>query len=254
MCPCSLWNSLAQPQAAETRGSGGGSGVPKAAAEAARADAEAGVPRRWPWARLLQRVFGFEVLVCDRCGGRRRILGAVTEPHAVRGSSRRWGWRPSRRRGGPPPPPDPRSVAPPRGAAVPVCSPARGVPGLMSPTSLRLAGPLRRALHSALRNDATPRRDDATLGGHQAVWRGQERAFSLPTFSPRRDGAGSRGLRWPGMACVLGVSLPNADGGADWPTGASTRPATDGLRAGGQVKNSVLAVQAKTTNTPATDP
>jgi hypothetical protein len=24
------------------------------------------------------------VLVCDRCGGRRRILGAVTEPHAVR--------------------------------------------------------------------------------------------------------------------------------------------------------------------------
>jgi Putative transposase len=58
--------------------------VPKAAAEAARADAEAGVPRRWPWARLLQRVFGVEVLVCDRCGGRRRILGAVTEPHAVR--------------------------------------------------------------------------------------------------------------------------------------------------------------------------
>jgi hypothetical protein len=57
--------------------------VPKAAAEAARADA-AGVPRRWPWAQLLQRVFGFEVLVCDRCGGRRRILGAVTEPHAVR--------------------------------------------------------------------------------------------------------------------------------------------------------------------------
>jgi SnoaL-like polyketide cyclase len=41
-------------------------------------------PRRWPWARLLQRVFGFDVLVCDRCGGRRRILGAVTEPHAVR--------------------------------------------------------------------------------------------------------------------------------------------------------------------------
>jgi len=33
---------------------------------------------------LLQRVFGFEVLVCDRCGGPRRILGAVTEPHAVR--------------------------------------------------------------------------------------------------------------------------------------------------------------------------
>jgi hypothetical protein len=29
-------------------------------------------------------VFGFDVLVCDRCGGRRRLLGAVTESHAVR--------------------------------------------------------------------------------------------------------------------------------------------------------------------------
>jgi hypothetical protein len=33
---------------------------------------------------LLQRVFGFAVLVCDRCGGPRRILGAVMEPAAVR--------------------------------------------------------------------------------------------------------------------------------------------------------------------------
>ena len=29
-------------------------------------------------------LFGFDVLVCDRCAGPRRILGAVTEPHAVR--------------------------------------------------------------------------------------------------------------------------------------------------------------------------
>ena len=48
-----------------------------------RVDVDPRAPRRWPWARLLQRVFGFEVLVCDRCGGRRRVLGAVTEPHAV---------------------------------------------------------------------------------------------------------------------------------------------------------------------------
>jgi hypothetical protein len=32
----------------------------------------------------LRRVFAFEVLVCPRCGGPRRILGAVTEPHDVR--------------------------------------------------------------------------------------------------------------------------------------------------------------------------
>jgi hypothetical protein len=50
------------------------------------ADAQAAAPfsRRWPWARLLRRVFAIEVLVCERCGGPRRILGAVTEPHAVR--------------------------------------------------------------------------------------------------------------------------------------------------------------------------
>jgi hypothetical protein len=49
-----------------------------------RADLAPRAPRRRPWARLLPRVFGFDVLVCDRCGGPRRILGAVTEPHAVR--------------------------------------------------------------------------------------------------------------------------------------------------------------------------
>jgi hypothetical protein len=30
------------------------------------------------------KLLDFQVLVCDRCGGPRRILGAVTEPHAVR--------------------------------------------------------------------------------------------------------------------------------------------------------------------------
>jgi hypothetical protein len=29
-------------------------------------------------------VFAIEVLVCERCGGARRILGAVTDPPAVR--------------------------------------------------------------------------------------------------------------------------------------------------------------------------
>jgi hypothetical protein len=29
-------------------------------------------------------VFALEVLVCPRCGGPRRMLGAVTEPYAVR--------------------------------------------------------------------------------------------------------------------------------------------------------------------------
>ena len=58
--------------------------VPPPAPDDARADAGARAPRRWPWAQLLHRVFAIEILVCDRCGGPRRILGAVTEPHAVR--------------------------------------------------------------------------------------------------------------------------------------------------------------------------
>jgi len=48
------------------------------------ADAGARSPGRWTWARLLRRVFAIQVLVCERCGGPRRILGAVTKPHAVR--------------------------------------------------------------------------------------------------------------------------------------------------------------------------
>lgn len=31
--------------------------------------------------RLLHRVFALEVLVCPRCAGPRRIVGAATEPH-----------------------------------------------------------------------------------------------------------------------------------------------------------------------------
>jgi hypothetical protein len=50
----------------------------------ARAAAGARSASRWTWARLLRRVFAIEVLVCARCGGPRRILGAVTEPPAVR--------------------------------------------------------------------------------------------------------------------------------------------------------------------------
>jgi hypothetical protein len=58
--------------------------VPPPAADGARADVGGRAPRRWTWARLLRRVFAIEILVCERCGGPRRILGAVTEPHAVR--------------------------------------------------------------------------------------------------------------------------------------------------------------------------
>ena len=41
------------------------------------------VPARLPWADLLRRVFLVDILCCTRCGGRRRILEAVTEPAAA---------------------------------------------------------------------------------------------------------------------------------------------------------------------------
>lgn len=58
--------------------------VPPPSPPDSRRDVDTRASRRWPWARLLRRVFGFAVLGCDRGGGRRRILGAVTESHAVR--------------------------------------------------------------------------------------------------------------------------------------------------------------------------
>ena len=41
-------------------------------------------PGRLTWPTRLRRVCAFAGLVCPRGGGPRRILGAVTEPHAVR--------------------------------------------------------------------------------------------------------------------------------------------------------------------------
>jgi hypothetical protein len=46
------------------------------------------VPRRSPyrpWAELLRRTFGFDVLACPRCDGRMRLLAMVTEPKSVAG-------------------------------------------------------------------------------------------------------------------------------------------------------------------------
>ncbi len=40
--------------------------------------------RRHPWAELLQRVFEIDVLCCPNCGGKMRILAAITDPEAAR--------------------------------------------------------------------------------------------------------------------------------------------------------------------------
>jgi hypothetical protein len=60
--------------------------VPAAAAGPSGVAGPAGPrpPGRLSWATLLRRVFSLAVLVCPRCAGPRRIVGAVTEPQAVR--------------------------------------------------------------------------------------------------------------------------------------------------------------------------
>jgi hypothetical protein len=41
-------------------------------------------PRNYTWAELIKRVFLVDVLVCDRCGGRMKVLCAVHPPAAIR--------------------------------------------------------------------------------------------------------------------------------------------------------------------------
>ncbi|MGH0034207.1 MAG: transposase [Myxococcota bacterium] len=56
-----------------------------AEAEPGRGDACSKVPtRRTLWADLLQRVFEVDALSCPRCGGRMRVLAAITEPDVAR--------------------------------------------------------------------------------------------------------------------------------------------------------------------------
>lgn len=40
--------------------------------------------RRYPWAELLMRVFGIDVLLCPHCAGTRRVLAAIHDPESVR--------------------------------------------------------------------------------------------------------------------------------------------------------------------------
>ena len=39
---------------------------------------------RLPWAELLGRVYAVELFLCNQCGGRRRILAAITDPQVAR--------------------------------------------------------------------------------------------------------------------------------------------------------------------------
>ncbi len=40
--------------------------------------------RRYSWAELMKRVFLVDVLICEHCGGTRKLLTFLSEPRAVR--------------------------------------------------------------------------------------------------------------------------------------------------------------------------
>jgi hypothetical protein len=41
-------------------------------------------PRNYSWSELMKRVFGLDVLKCDRCGGQMRILCAINPPEVIK--------------------------------------------------------------------------------------------------------------------------------------------------------------------------
>src|SRR5437660_11972244 len=41
-------------------------------------------PRNYLWSELMKRVFAADVLACDRCGGRLRILATIRPPEITR--------------------------------------------------------------------------------------------------------------------------------------------------------------------------
>ena len=71
-------------------------------------------------------LFAIDVLVCERCQGPRRILGAVTtDPHAVRRVRVALGLAAEPPPGWRVPAAEPPSIPPKLGATVPVCLPTR---------------------------------------------------------------------------------------------------------------------------------
>jgi hypothetical protein len=41
-------------------------------------------PSRYSWSELMRRVFGIDVLSCEHCGGRRRLIALITDSLVAR--------------------------------------------------------------------------------------------------------------------------------------------------------------------------
>jgi hypothetical protein len=89
LAPSAAWRELVVPES-ETADVMKHSDCPAAGKQilmddAARARGRRGCrSRNYSWAELMRRVFSVDVLECDRCGGRMRIIAAIHPPEAIR--------------------------------------------------------------------------------------------------------------------------------------------------------------------------
>jgi hypothetical protein len=87
LAPAAAWRSLVVPES-EAQAPLPHSGCPaknNPPAETGNPKAKGRCrPRNYAWSELLKRVFSFDILVCERCGGRMKVLCAVHPPNAIR--------------------------------------------------------------------------------------------------------------------------------------------------------------------------
>jgi len=72
----------------ESRGAEAVGDMPLATTGAARASCppvpHSPYPSRYSWSELMRRVFGIDVLACEHCGGRRRLIALITDTLVAR--------------------------------------------------------------------------------------------------------------------------------------------------------------------------
>ena len=61
-------------------------------------------PRYWTWAALMHRAFAIDVLACQHCGGRLRLIATLHDPVVIRKILAHLGLAPSGPSPGPAPP------------------------------------------------------------------------------------------------------------------------------------------------------
>jgi len=84
LAPASAFRAAIVPRgpAVETSARGGAGGGVDPAADPCSARRSGRASGRHPWAELLKRVFAVDVLRCG-CGGRRKILAAITQGEVI---------------------------------------------------------------------------------------------------------------------------------------------------------------------------